>query len=251
MSIFQARFATWRPVALWIGGYQPNPNDPADQGWTWVTGEPWSYTNWAIGEPNDFSVPSGRESFLELWPTRSGQWNDNVDGSSISQGWYVVEYEAAIGVAFRRGDVNGDGVKDISDAIVTLTALFIGTVTLECEDAADVDDNGQLEITDPIVCLSLLFLGVGQLPPPINCGPDPTTDALDCQRHDPCRPPPIPDTRDLTWVGPKSYFPPPADQIVLAGFGINAVVDVLASGDLPITITRDIKNVGNRTVPAG
>ena len=36
----------------WIGGYQPAGNAPAE-GWQWVTGESFSYTNWSSGQPND------------------------------------------------------------------------------------------------------------------------------------------------------------------------------------------------------
>ena len=44
----------------WIGGYQnttsPSYSEP-DGGWTWVTGESWSYTNWSAREPNDGPTP--------------------------------------------------------------------------------------------------------------------------------------------------------------------------------------------------
>lgn len=34
----------------WLGGYQVPPNEPVPSaGWTWVTGEPWVYTNWGGG----------------------------------------------------------------------------------------------------------------------------------------------------------------------------------------------------------
>ncbi|KAK6038653.1 hypothetical protein COOONC_23842 [Cooperia oncophora] len=34
---------------LWIGGRQ----DPSTKKWSWSDGEPWSYTNWDLGEPNN------------------------------------------------------------------------------------------------------------------------------------------------------------------------------------------------------
>src|SRR5207244_13339010 len=37
----------------WIGGYQVAGAVEPAEGWAWVTGEPWSYTNWMSGEPND------------------------------------------------------------------------------------------------------------------------------------------------------------------------------------------------------
>ena len=55
--------------------------------WTWVTGEPWVYTNWLSSEPND---TLGLEHFGGYWPAE--RWNDFlVDSPSITG--YVVEFE--------------------------------------------------------------------------------------------------------------------------------------------------------------
>ncbi len=56
--------------------------------WTWVTGEPWSYTNWHAGEPGP-SEPVLQ--FFGRWGTPIEQWNDTLD-NFIHFG-YVVEYE--------------------------------------------------------------------------------------------------------------------------------------------------------------
>ena len=83
---------------------------------------------------------------------------------------------------FVRGDADLSGEQDISDAILTLGSLFLGSpADLPCEDAADFDDNGQVEITDPIGLLSFLFTAGAPPPLPFPApGPDPTGDALDC-----------------------------------------------------------------------
>ena len=40
-------------VDAWIGGYQP-PGSPEPAGnWTWITGEPWIFSTWWPGEPNN------------------------------------------------------------------------------------------------------------------------------------------------------------------------------------------------------
>jgi len=45
----------------WLGGEQPPGSLEPDGGWQWITGEPWVYTNWDIGEPNnDYQVDFGR-----------------------------------------------------------------------------------------------------------------------------------------------------------------------------------------------
>jgi len=83
--------------------------------------------------------------------------------------------------AFGRGDADGDGSLNLTDAVRILGYLYQGG-TLPCPDAADADDNGRLEITDPIRILSFLFLGGDALPPPFGAtGPDPTPDDLDCE----------------------------------------------------------------------
>lgn len=76
----------------WLGGHQVPITEPvANAGWTWITGEPWVYTNWVPGEPNDAGVP-GREQHL-AWDR--GGWND--EGSAIGIiGGYVAEREAAV-----------------------------------------------------------------------------------------------------------------------------------------------------------
>ena len=70
---------------------------------------------------------------------------------------------------------------EVTDAIVTLSVLFLGDGHLSCRDAADTDDNGELDISDPIFLLRHLFLGGVTIPPPVEFpGSDPTADALFC-----------------------------------------------------------------------
>ncbi len=91
---------------------------------------------------------------------------------------------------FRRGDVDGSGATNISDAVFTLNYLFVGGAALSCPDAADVDDNGGVNISDPVALLSFLFLGTvpPELPGPEDCGPDPTGDRLaDCGSQERCQ----------------------------------------------------------------
>ncbi len=94
---------------------------------------------------------------------------------------------------FRRGDVNGNGVLDISDPILNLDFQFLGNYIPDCLDACDFDDNGKVEITDPIANLAHQFAGTAPpFPPgPDRCGFDPTTDdpferELDCKPQPTC-----------------------------------------------------------------
>jgi hypothetical protein len=81
---------------------------------------------------------------------------------------------------FRRGDANGGGSVDITDAISVLEWLFVGGEAPPCSDAADSNDDGKVDLSDPVGVLGYLFLGGPPPadPGPSNCGADPTEDAL-------------------------------------------------------------------------
>ena len=92
---------------------------------------------------------------------------------------------------FHRGDADGNGSLQLTDAVRILNYLFLGSGTIPCFDAADADDNGVLQLTDAVRILNYLFLGQGTIPAPGPasgaCGPDPTTDdPLDCVSYPPC-----------------------------------------------------------------
>ena len=74
----------------WLGGYQlPGSSEP-DGGWVWVTGEPWNYTCWDDGEPNNAPGPNeNRLHFHDEWNPR---WND-LSARDESPRGYIVEYE--------------------------------------------------------------------------------------------------------------------------------------------------------------
>lgn len=57
------------------------------------------------------------------------------------------------------GDANLDYQVDLSDAVVILGDLFLGSQNILCPEAADFNDDHMLNISDPIAILSFLFLG--------------------------------------------------------------------------------------------
>ena len=76
-------------------------------------------------------------------------------------------------VEFRRGDANDDSFFDISDGVAILNAIFLGTVTLDCLDAADANDSDAVDISDGIAVFRYLFVGDAPPPPPFEtCGED-------------------------------------------------------------------------------
>jgi hypothetical protein len=80
----------------WLGGRQDLNSQPT-QNWKWVTGESWSFTNWAPGEPND-AGGSGEERYLQMWgfgTVAPGHWNDDANDTQLGNiGGYFVEYES-------------------------------------------------------------------------------------------------------------------------------------------------------------
>ncbi len=85
---------------------------------------------------------------------------------------------------FVRGDSNGDGFYDLTDAVFTLNFLFLAGAEPECMESVDTDDSGALDITDALYSLIYLFNFGSEIrppPPPFPlCGPDPTPDDLAC-----------------------------------------------------------------------
>lgn len=75
-------------LGAWLGGTN------LDGEWRWITGEPFDYTNWDPGEPNN---ATGDEHYLQIWspdydPAKAGTWNDNALVSRHVDG-YICEYE--------------------------------------------------------------------------------------------------------------------------------------------------------------
>jgi len=83
------------PVTAWLGGFQEPADSAPAENWHWITGEPWVYTNWWPGEPND--AEAGNEDGLSIWggqgSDRAGYWNDaKRDGYNPRNYGFVIEY---------------------------------------------------------------------------------------------------------------------------------------------------------------
>jgi PKD domain-containing protein len=129
-------------------------------------------------DPAKFALPPSVEMGFAAWET--------IRNQTI---WHICDFEQEpAALSFRRGDANTDGAMDLSDAVFTLSALFLGGDQPSCAKAADVNDDGAIDISDPVFTLARLFTGGDPIPDPgpLTCGPDPTVDGLGCASGDSC-----------------------------------------------------------------
>lgn len=93
----------------WQGGFQMLGSPEPDQGWRWITGEEWNYTNWNVDEPNNLNREDGLQFF-----TTQGHWNDAA--RVIPQAGYIVEFP--VGASYSpilKGDFDGNAVVNPGD----------------------------------------------------------------------------------------------------------------------------------------
>ncbi len=135
---------------------------PPDADWA-------SVTRWRVTVP---LAPGANELILLAF---------DAAGSLLTSDRIVVTRTTDDGPLFVRGDVDGNGRIQVTDAIGVLLHLFAGKPA-NCEDAADVDDDGELRGSDAVRLLSYLFQR-GEAPPaPFPAlGTDPTPDGIECR----------------------------------------------------------------------
>ena len=91
----------------WLGGFQKSSRNEPGGNWAWISGEAFTYTNWAPGEPSNRTaghqdaepgVPAGQyESFLSH--KANGLWNDHHP-NALFHG-YVAEFDTVRQTACR------------------------------------------------------------------------------------------------------------------------------------------------------
>ncbi len=88
---------------------------------------------------------------------------------------------------FIRGDANDDMSVDMNDILFIAYYLFWSGSEPTCLDAADVNDDGSVNNQDVLYLANFLYFN-GPVPPSPypGCGPDPTSDNLNCSYH-PCQ----------------------------------------------------------------
>ena len=169
----------------------------------WINGTEVARVNAPAGEPlrtsvaptdhesgavTRFSLPSPYDYIVKGENVIAVQCFNNALNSSDLKFDLTLSYRAQSAPtpleSFIRGDSNGDGTTDISDAVHTLLVLFTELIADDCEDARDVNDDGVVDLSDPVALLDFLFRGGDPPPEPSSApGRDPTADDLGCTRR--------------------------------------------------------------------
>ncbi|HVR72768.1 MAG TPA: dockerin type I repeat-containing protein [Planctomycetota bacterium] len=125
----------------------------------------------------EFQDRPGNPAAKNLLVTDQGEIVQPPEFQPLTSSAGAITISAGGLVLFRRGDVDGSGTLDLTDALRVLGYLFLGSGEPECLETADADDSGRIELTDALRILNYLFLGGLVLPPPgpppLECGPDP------------------------------------------------------------------------------
>ncbi len=75
----------------WIGAVQPPGSPEPAGGWTWVTGEPFVFTNWTGTEPSNTGGNESRITLTNNVGAAGSEWNDASAGYNAPG--FVVEFE--------------------------------------------------------------------------------------------------------------------------------------------------------------
>ena len=123
----------------WIGGVLSQSTGA----WTWISGEPWSFTNFDDPEPNGCCGSDVRFLVFRSHPGHEGRWDDtstngHVDATPMPS---LIEWSA---------DCNNDGIVDFGQILDgTLLDADANGIPDICEQCTtDLDDNGQLNFFD-------------------------------------------------------------------------------------------------------
>jgi len=152
---------------LWPNGWIGLTDEVVEGQWRWVTGEPFSWSNWNGGEPNN----SNNEDYIQF--VGGGKWNDlpNVSLPYVLEFDYIIDYTPWTLVATSTTDATGRysfsratnptieyyisftapslPTLQISDAQVS-NNVTLGSLALRSRDffRFDINNDGRITISD-------------------------------------------------------------------------------------------------------
>jgi len=143
----------------YLGGYQPFGAE-AGSAWKWVTDEPWNWTGWAAGEPNNGFQPGVLVTVLLGYPPLGANYRGWADGYATgSSPLDPVQYPLCVSCLIEwDADCNNDGIVDYG----------------QCHDGSLLDKNANnvpdcCELGTPCV-LNMIYNGSFEVGASQSCG---------------------------------------------------------------------------------
>ena len=93
----------------WLGG----TDEVVEGDWQWITGEPWEYTNWYPGQPDDCWAG---QDYLIFWFIHPNSWDDTGLPNDDYENCFICEWDNFFEPC--EGDFDGDGDVDGSDLAI-------------------------------------------------------------------------------------------------------------------------------------
>ena len=129
-----------------IGAFQdldaPDYSEP-DGGWKWINGEPWTWSSWLAGEPNN---AAGGEHVGHLTsfdsPDNLGRWND-ISETQVGFLSFLVEYTPPC-----NADVNHDYEVNVNDLLIVIAVWGLD------DPLGDVDQDGIVGVNDLLIVIA-------------------------------------------------------------------------------------------------
>ncbi|MBS0195950.1 MAG: hypothetical protein JSR77_04255 [Planctomycetes bacterium] len=169
----EAVLATLRGVdlsGLWLGGVQAANAPEPGGGWSWITGEPWAFTNWFGSEPNDARgyFQGLNEDRLITW-SGDGRWNDAAGALNTgSVRGLLVEFDVPLAPIVNPANghgylrVDADAGINWFDADAAARSMTFGLVSGTLASITSADE--QAFIVDHLGARRGLWLGGVQAP---------------------------------------------------------------------------------------
>ncbi|MBT6282619.1 MAG: hypothetical protein HOJ00_04455 [Phycisphaerae bacterium] len=142
------------PRGPWLGG-QRTEEDCDLQAMNWITGEPWNYTRWHSGNPND-DCTSG----LQLWDYGVRDWQDNHDDDPTRANGYIVEFTTLPGSASGACCLDGlcitTAAADCSGNSGSWGGPDSSCADFDCPEScpSDVDGDGDVGVSDILILIA-------------------------------------------------------------------------------------------------
>ncbi|NLB61037.1 MAG: hypothetical protein GX802_01215 [Clostridiales bacterium] len=130
-------------VYYWMGA----TDEESEGTWTWITGEPFDYSNWEVSEPNNYQ---GIEHYGMIYRL-NGKWNDYQNQGSVYPSFGFI---CEIPNQFQQGDVNLDGLLNTGDAVMILRyTIEAETLNHTQKTLADFNGDGKINTGDAVAVL--------------------------------------------------------------------------------------------------